>query len=79
VSPQTVYPSLATFTFIAPTQIQVSAAAQQVAKAFFERIKQKNLNEDWVVAFDWAASRRARKSAGRDWQDPGAGLDISAY
>jgi len=77
VSPRNIDPRLASF--VAPGSISVTTLALNIARAFFEQIRQEKPNEDWIVTFDWAVSRRVRKPRGGEWQDLGAGLDITAY
>ncbi len=71
-------PDLTTF-FIAAGQVGATTAALGLARAFLDRIRRAQPDEDWVVCFDWADSRRVRKTPGGEWQDLGAGLDIAAY
>lgn len=71
--------SLATFSFVMPGLIDVSSEALHLAKAFLKQAHEVQPNEDWVLTFDWADSRRVRASRGGPWRDLGAGLDIAVY
>jgi len=59
--------------------LRVSASALQLARLFRDQAKQAVPDEDWVVCFDWADSRRVRTKGTNEWRDVGAGLDLTAY
>lgn len=65
--------------FLLSGKIGVSSAALALARAFLEQASLAQPREDWIVTFDWAYSRRRRKTPGGEWQDLGAGLDIAVY
>ena len=77
MNPRTIDPRVGSF--VAAGAIRVTAAALDIARAFAEDIKRERPNEDWIITFDWAFSRRARKTPGGEWQDLGAGLDVTAF
>lgn len=59
--------------------LRVSTSALQLARLFRDQAKQAVPDEDWVVCFDWADSRRVRTKGTNEWRDVGAGLDPTAY
>jgi hypothetical protein len=65
--------------FAPPGTLRVSASALQVARQFRDQARQAVPDEDWVVCFDWADSRRVRTKGTNEWRDVGAGLDLTAY
>lgn len=66
--------------FTRPGTVTISPAALTMAKEFRDEIVRTNPGEDWVVCFDWADSRRARKARGsNEWIDLGSGLDLTGY
>jgi len=65
--------------FNRPGTVSISPAALAMARAFSEETSRLEPKEDWVVCFDWADSRRARKKGTNEWSDLGSGLDLVAY
>ena len=65
--------------FSNPDKVKVSAEALAIAKGFDEEISGKHPDQQWVIAFDWADSRRVRDRGTNNWQDLGSGLDLTAY
>ena len=66
--------------FTPPGILKVSAAALRMARDFGDVLKQEKPNEDWVVCFDWADSRRMRfpRPSGA-MQELGPGFDLAGY
>jgi hypothetical protein len=67
------------YLFAPPGTLRVSASALQLARQFRDQARQAVPDEDWVVSFDWADTRRVRKKGTNEWRDVGAGLDLAAY
>jgi hypothetical protein len=65
--------------FSPPGIVTVSHAAMALAKAFEAEARKNHPHETWIVAFDWADSRRVRDRGTNNWRDLGAGLDLAAY
>lgn len=65
--------------FTPPGTLRISAAALALTKRFHAEASQAAPEEDWVVSFDWADSRRWREKGTNTWRDVGAGLDLTAY
>src|SRR4051794_38901500 len=65
--------------FTQPGMLTISASALDVARRFHEEAVGSDPGQDWIVSFDWADSRRMRKPNTNDWDDLGAGIDVTAY
>jgi hypothetical protein len=65
--------------FVPPGVVRVSPAALALGRAFRTAVGQARVGQDWLIAYDWAESRRLRKPNTNDWEDLGAGLDFAAY
>lgn len=65
--------------FNPPGTVSISPAALAMARAFRDETSKLQPEEDWIVCFDWAESRRARKKGTNEWSDLGSGLDLVAY
>src|SRR3954451_21544879 len=70
-------PSIRAFT--QPGILAISASALDVAKRFHEEALRDEPGQDWIVSFDWSDSRRMRRPNTNDWDDLGAGIDVTAY
>jgi hypothetical protein len=64
--------------FTLPGVVAVSPAALELARGFLEEARRTRPDEDWVVSFDWADSRRVRLPDNR-WEELGEGLDLAVY
>lgn len=65
--------------FTPPGTLRISDAALELAREFREQARQAAPDEDWVISFDWADSRRFREKGTNEWRDVGGGLDLTAY
>jgi hypothetical protein len=64
--------------FTPPGTVQVTAPALELARDFAEHARTARPDEEWIVSFDWADSRRIRL-ANNQWEELGAGIDLTAY
>lgn len=64
--------------FTPPGVVTVSAAALELARAFVAEARRTRPDEDWIVAFDWADSRRVRLPDNQ-WEELGEGIDLAVY
>lgn len=65
--------------FTPPGTLHISPNAVALARAFREHARRAAPDEDWVISFDWADSRRVREKGTNDWREVGSGLDLTAY
>jgi len=65
--------------FARPGTVSISPAALELARQYRGEIARAKVPGDWIVCFDWATSRRARKPQSNEWFDLGAGFDLSSY
>ena len=65
--------------FARPGVVSISPTALELAKQYRNEIVRTKTPGDWVVCFDWATSRRARRPQTNEWFDLGAGFDLSSY
>jgi hypothetical protein len=66
-------------TFTPPGTLRISQAAVALAREFREHARRAAPDQDWVISFDWADSRRVREKGTNDWREVGSGLDLTAY
>ena len=59
--------------------LRISQAAVALAREFREHARRVAPDEDWVISFDWADSRRVREKGTNDWREVGSGIDLTAY
>lgn len=62
--------------FTPPGVVKVSAAALELARAFLAEARRTRPDEDWIVTFDWADSRRVRLPDNQ-WEELGEGVDLA--
>ena len=65
--------------FTPPGMLQISGSALRLAKSFLDEARRAGPDADWVVCSDWSDSRRVRRPKTNDWDDLGAGIDVTAY
>jgi hypothetical protein len=65
--------------FTPPGTLRISTSALELAREFRDQARESQPDEDWIVSYDWADSRRVREKGSNDWRDLGAGLDLTAY
>jgi len=65
--------------FTPPGEVTVSPSALMLARQFRDDVIEAQPDQDWVVTFHWADTRRVRRPPGGQWEDIGAGLDLAAY
>jgi hypothetical protein len=66
--------------FAPPGAFDIASAAMRLARSFLAEARISWPEADWIVAFDWADSRRFReKGSASVWHDLGAGFDIAAF
>lgn len=64
--------------FTPPGTVKVSASALDLARRFGDDARHARPDEEWIVSFDWADSRRVRRTDNQ-WEELGEGLDLAAY
>jgi hypothetical protein len=65
--------------FTPPGTLRMSTSALQLARQFRAQAKGAEPDEDWIISFDWADSRRVREKGSNEWRDLGSGIDLTAY